>query len=377
MLNATKIKRLKSKDKLYRVNDGDGLYLEVTPGGAKLWRLRYKKPDGKSTMQSLGAYPDVTIDDARDKRDELKNLSDYKNASFEQVAKDWYSTQIYKSEKNKKQVWSMISTYLLPAIGSKRIAIIKPADVLPILKGIEARGKLEQCKRVRTKASQIFRYGVANLLCESDPADLVRDATAKPKPKSHAGITDEKQFKGLLVAIDNADTLNLRTKIALQISPYLFLRSSELRKATEDMIDWKKKVLVIPGDIMKRDRDHVVPLHPSAVKLLKHAIDIKTEVSDLIFPGFRKGRSLSENTFNQALRSLGYDGETHVHHGFRVSFSTLGREVHRYENDLIERQLAHVQKDSVRAAYDRSYRLEDRTVMMHNWGDYLNRLRQI
>jgi len=375
MLNATKIKRLKPKEKLYRVNDADGLYLEITPTGSKLWRVRYKKPDGKSTMQSLGSYPDVSIDDARTKRDELKSQSHFENTTFEEAAKAWYSTQTYKSEKNEKQVWSMIDRYLVPRLGDMKISMIKASDILPILKEIEERGKLEQCKRVRTKASQIFRYGIANLMCEYDPAYLVRDATAKPKPKSRAAITDEKGFKALLGTIDLAETLHTGTKIALQISPYVFLRSAEIRKTTMDMIDFKKRLWTLPASAMKTKRDHLVPLHDTVIDLLKLAIQFKDPDSNLIFNGLRKGRPLSENTFNLALRSLGYDGDRHVHHGFRSSFSTLAREVHRFENDLIERQLAHVQKDSVRAAYDRSYRLEDRAAMMMAWGDYLDRLK--
>jgi len=376
MLNNTQIKRLKPKEKRYRVLDYDGLYLEIKPSGGKFWRLRFIKADGKPTMKSLGEYPGVSIEQARTERDDQKRAHDYESTTFKEAAKAWYLTQTYTSEKNKKQVWNMIDRYLIPSLGDLKMSMIKAGDILPILKGIEKRGKLEQCKRVRTKASQIFRYGIANLMCEYDPAYLVRDATEKPKPKSRAGITDKKQFKGLLVAIDQADTLNLVTKIALQLSPYVFLRSVELRSITDEMIDFKSGLLTLPAINMKKKRDHVVPLHPTAAALLKQAIGVRTEESNLVFPGFRKGRLLSENTFNQALRVLGYDGDTHVHHGFRTSFSTLAREVHRFENDLIERQLAHVQKDSTRAAYDRSYRLEDRSSMMLQWGDYLDRLRK-
>lgn len=375
MLNATKIKRLKPKEKLYRVVDSDGLYLEITPTGSKLWRARYKKPDGKSTMQSLGRYPDVSIEEARERRDELISQADYKSTTFKEAAKAWYGTQTYASEKNKKQVWAMIERYLLPTIGDKQIAQVKPSDILPILKGIEKRGKLEQCKRVRTKASQIFRYGIANLMCDGDPAYLVRDATTKPTPTSRAALTEEKDFKELLVAIDQADNIRLTTKIALQISPYVFLRSAELRKSTVDMIDFKAGVWTVPARMMKMKRDHMVPLHPTVIELLNQAIDIREPGTDLIFPGLRKGRPMSENTLNIALRAIGYSGDQHVHHGFRSSFSTLAREVHRFEDDLIERQLAHVEKNNTKAAYDRSYRLEDRATMMNAWGDYLDSLR--
>ena len=377
MLNNTQIKRLKPKEKRYRVLDHDGLYLEIKPSGGKFWRLRYIKADGKPTMKSLGEYPGVSIEQARTERDDQKRAHDYESTTFIDAAKAWYSTQTYTSEKNKKQVWNMIDRYLVPRLGDLKMSMIKASDILPILKDIEERGKLEQCKRVRTKASQIFRYGIANLMCEYDPAYLVRDATAKPKPKSRAAITDEKGYQALLATIDLAEDLHPGTKIALQISPYVFLRSTEIRRTTEDMIDFKKRLWTIPASLMKKKRDHLVPLHDSVIDLLKLAIEFKDPDSDLIFSGLRKGRPLSENTFNLALRSLGYDGDRHVHHGFRSSFSTLAREVHRFENDLIERQLAHVQKDSARAAYDRSYRLEDRTAMMMEWGDYLDKLKAV
>ncbi len=153
----------------------------------------------------------------------------------------------------------------------------------------------------------------------------------------------------------------------------MVLRSGEIRNIRPDQVDFDKGLLVIPADIMKTKKDHLVPLHSSVVRLFELALEFSS--NDFIFPGARRGRPISENTLNMALRSLGYDKDTVVFHGFRSSFSTLGREVHRFEDDLIERQLAHIDRNAVRAAYDRSHRLEERTAMQQLWGDYLDRLK--
>lgn len=376
MLTNTQIKRLKPKDKTYRIADSDGLALEIRTNGRKFWRWRYQNHDGKWSMKSLGEYPDISIEVARVLRDDQRSTSDFAKATFEDAAKQWYATQSYTSDKNAKQVWSMIDTYLLPRLGGVRMADIKAQDILPILKDIEKRGKLEQCKRVRTKASQIFRYGVANLMCEYDPTLSLKDATAKPKAQKRSAIIDEYGFARLLKTIEAAQHLSPSVKIGLQLSAHVFLRSSELRKTTVDMIDLNNRLWTLPAEIMKKKKDHMVPLSDQVIELLKKAFEYKDPLSNLLLPGHRRGRPLSENTFNVALSSMGITGDLHVQHGFRASFSTLGREIHRFDNDLIERQLAHVQKDSVRAAYDRSYRIEDRAVMLQTWSDYLDRLLQ-
>jgi len=376
VLNKTAIRNLRAKPKVYRALDSNGLYLEVRTTGEKYWRLRYTKPDGRRTLVSLGHYPDVSIEAARESRDSKLRVQDYQHTAFREAAEQWYARQSFASVKNRKQVWNMIERYLLPTLGDMRMSEIKPADILPILKDIERRGMLEQCKRVRGKASQIFRYGVANLMCEFDPAHLLRDATKKPRATSRAAITEEAPFRRLLRSIDQATHLNAVVKMALQISPYVFLRSAELRNSTVGMLDFDKKLWVIPGDHMKMKRDHIIPLHDTVIERLQKMLEYSSgDPEELIFPGMRKGRPLSENTFNVALRSLGYDGDTHVHHGFRASFATLGREVHQFDDILIERQLAHVDNNQVRAAYDRSYRIDARATMLRHWGDYLDQLR--
>lgn len=373
MLNKTAIKRLRPRDKMYRILDGDGLYLEVRTNGEKYWRFRFKKLDGKNTMVSLGRYPDIGIEESRIERDFRRRQLLYGDISFAEVSRQWHEHKHYNSEKNSMLEWSRVDNYLIPRLGRMKITEIRPANILPILKTIEASGHLELARRVRSIASQIFRYGVVNLMCDSDPAGLLVGATKRPVVRHMPAITDEVGFKGLLQAIEKADSLMPSVKFCLQVAPYVVLRSGEIRHIRPDQIDFDKRLLVIPADIMKTKKDHLVPLHSSVVRLLELALELSND--DFIFPGARRGRPISENTLNMALRSLGYDKDTAVFHGFRSSFSTLGREVHRFEDDLIERQLAHIDRNAVRAAYDRSHRLEERTAMQRLWGDYLDRLK--
>ena len=373
MLNNTKIKRLRAKSKPYRVLDGDNLYIEVKPNGGKFWRWRYKKPNGNSTMSSLGQWPGVDVDAARLERDLRKKQAEYGNATFGDAAAQWFAAQNYRSEKNAALVWRRTELYLLPKLGPMMIANIKPIDVLPILKHIEAAGHLELARRVRTIASQIFRYGVVNLMCDTDPAGLLQGATRMPTVKHMPAITDEQGFGHLLRAIDTADHLMTTVRCCLQVAPYVALRSGEIRNSKPEHLDMKRKIWILPAEFMKMKKDHLVPLHDSAIPILKAALEFSD--GQYIFSGQRKGRPISENSLNVALRSLGFDKDTMVFHGFRSSFSTLGREILRFEDELIERQLAHVDKNSVRAAYDRSYRLEERAAMMRRWGDYLDGLR--
>ena len=373
MLNKTAIKRLRPRDKMYRILDGDGLYLEVRTNGEKYWRFRFKKLDGKNTMVSLGRYPDIGIEESRIERDFRRRQLLYGDISFAEVSRQWHEHKHYNSEKNSMLEWSRVDNYLIPRLGRMKITEIRPANILPILKTIEASGHLELARRVRSIASQIFRYGVVNLMCDSDPAGLLVGATKRPVVRHMPAITDEAGFKGLLQAIEKADSLMPSVKFCLQVAPYVVLRSGEIRHIRPDQIDFDKRLLVIPADIMKTKKDHLVPLHSSVVRLLELALELSND--DFIFPGARRGRPISENTLNMALRSLGYDKDTAVFHGFRSSFSTLGREVHRFEDDLIERQLAHIDRNAVRAAYDRSHRLEERTAMQRLWGDYLDRLK--
>jgi integrase len=370
MLTTSQINRIKAPSKPTRHVDSDGLYLEVTPSGKKHWRYRYKNYDDKWTMKSLGQYPAIPLERARELRDELKSIAEYKPVSFKQAASEWLEHKGYSSSKNIKITQRRIDTYLSPKLGDMPLTTIKPRDILPILKQLEARGYLELARRVQNIASQIFKYGVQNLYCESNPAQPLQGCTKKPQVKHMAAITEENAFANLLKRIDHADHLMPSVKLCLQLAPYVFLRSESIRMAKPEHVDLDRKLWIIPKD--KMGREHWIPLTDPVLRLLHLAV----EQSDgcYLFNGARPNRPLSENTLNVALRSLGIDKNTHVFHGFRSSFSTLARERLRLPNDLIELQLGHIEGNQVKAAYDRSQRLEERREMMDVWSSYLQRL---
>lgn len=372
MLTNTQIKRFKSTQKLQRHLDADGLYLEVTSKGSKIWRYRYQNYAGTWTMKSLGKFPDIPLERARELRDDLKSIKDYKEISFEQTALEWLDYKGYSSEKNKQIILRRIERYLLPELQDRVLSHIRPRDILPILKRIEARGYLDLARRVQNIASQIFIYGVQNLYCESNPAQLLQGSTKKPTVTHMPAIVNEESFSQLLKTIDQAEHLMPSVKLCLQIAPYVFLRSASIRMAKPEHIDLDQKLWIIPKD--KMGREHWIPLTESMVKILKQALELSD--GDYLFNGARPHKPLSENTLNIALRSIGIDKKVHVFHGFRSSFSTLAREKLRLDNDLIEVQLGHIEGNKVKAAYDRSQRLEERKEMMQVWSNYVDFLKK-
>ena len=371
MLTITKINRFKTPNKIERHIDSDGLYLEVTPAGSRSWRYRYKSFTGSWTMKSLGAYPQVSLELARELRDELKNITEYKDVTFEKTASEWLEYKGYSSSKNRQIVQRRIENYLLPKLGGMTLSHIKPRDILPILKQIEVRGYLELARRVQNICSQIFKYGVQNLYCETNPAEPLQGCTKKPRVRHMPAITEEGAFANLLQRIDHAEHLMPSVKLCLQVAPFVFLRSESIRMAKPEHIDFDRKLWIIPRD--KMGREHWIPLTEPLIKLLELAVDQSD--GEYLFNGARPHRPLSENTMNIALRSLGVDKNTHVFHGFRSSFSTLAREHCRLAGDLIELQLGHMESNQIKAAYDRSQRLEERRELMEAWSDYLERLK--
>ncbi len=371
MLTTTKINRLKTPTKIQRHIDSDGLYLEVTPSGSKSWRYRYKSFTGSWTMKSLGAYPLIPLEHARELRDEFRDVAQYQEVTFDQASSEWLEYKGYTSSKNKQIVQRRIENYLLPKLEGMTLSHIKPRDILPILKQIEARGYLELARRVQNITSQIFKYGVQNLYCETNPAEPLQGCTKRPRVRHMPAITEEKVFANMLQRIDHAEHLLPSVKQCLQVAPFVFLRSESIRMAKPEHIDFGRKLWIIPKD--KMGREHWIPLTAPVIKLLELALDQSD--GEYLFNGSRPSRPLSENTLNIALRSLGIDKNTHVFHGFRASFSTLAREHCRLPGDLIELQLGHMEGNQVKAAYDRSQRLEERREMMEAWSSYLVELK--
>lgn len=272
MLTNSKINRFKRSSKLQRHLDADGLYLEVSPVGSKKWRYRYKNFEGNWTMKSLGSYPQINLERARELRDDFKSIKDYKEVSFEQATLEWLDYKGYSSTKNKQIILRRIQTYLLPVLGECILSHIRPRDILPILKRIEARGYLDLARRVQNITSQIFKYGVQNLYCETNPAEPLQGSTKKPQVTHMPAIVDEEGFSQLLKTIDQADHLMPSVKLCLQIAPYVFLRSASIRMAKPEHIDFQNKLWVIPKD--KMGREHWIPLTNPMIEILEQAIQL-------------------------------------------------------------------------------------------------------
>ncbi len=395
-LSDTKIRSLKagikpdgtSTAKAYKVTDEKGLYIEVKPSGSKLWRFKYRY-GGKEKLLSVGIYPDVSLKDARAKRDELRKQvasgvdpSDLRKAeklvkagmdSFEFVAREWHSKhKINWSESHATRTLSRLQNDVFPWIGNKNIGEIKPPELLQVLRRVESRGALETAHRIHQVCGQIFRYAVATGRAERDSAADLKGALPPAKPKHHASIVDPKKIGELLRAIGSYSGAFV-TSCALKLAPLVFVRPGELRNAEWSEFDLEKAEWRIPAEKMKMKTLHIVPLSKQAILILEELKPL-TGSGKYLFPSTRtKTRPMSENTVNAALRRLGYSKEDMTGHGFRSMASTLLNE-QGWNKDAIERQLAHSERDGVRAAYNYAEYLPERKRMMQAWADYLDGL---
>jgi integrase len=389
MLTDTAIRAAKPREKAYKLFDGLGLYLEVTPTGSKLWRLKYRH-DGRENRLALGAYPDTSLKLAREHRDAARrglaagiDPSIQRQAeklatanTFEAVAREWLPLQEKKLAKSTyaKAVWTF-ETLVFPYIGSRPIAKLGAMDVLKVLKRIEGRGIHETAHRTRQRCAQVFRYAVQTGRAERDPTVDLKGALAPVVCEHHASITEPKRIGELLRAIDGY-TGHFVTAYALKLAPLLFVRPGELRHAewTEFDLESVEALWRIPAEKMKMGEQHVVPLSAQALVLLRELHSVSGR-GRYVFPSVRSGsRPMSDNTVNAALRRMGYTTEEMTGHGFRSLASTCLNE-QGYHPDLIELQLAHAERNQVRAAYNKAQRLPERRKMMEAWAVYLDGLR--
>lgn len=376
-------------NKAYRVTDEKGLYIEVKPNGSKLWRFKYRI-FGKEKLLSLGIYPDVSLKKARDKRDELrKHVADgidpsdlRKNEklalagmeSFEFVAREWHTKhKINWSESHALRTLTRLENDVFPWLGKKNIGDIKPPELLQVLRRVESRGALETAHRIHQVCGQIFRYAVATGRAERDSAADLKGALPPAKPKHHASIVEPKKVGELLRAINDYSGAFV-TLCALKLAPLLFVRPGELRHAEWVEFDLESGEWRIPASKMKMKTIHIVPLSKQAVSIIRE-LEPLTGAGKYLFPSMRSNnRPMSENTVNGALRRLGYSKEDMTGHGFRSMASTLLNE-QGWNPDAIERQLAHSERDGVRAAYNYAEYLPERKKMMQAWADYLDGLK--
>ena len=383
------LRAAKPHEKPYKLGDGGGLYLLVTPNGALWWRLKYQF-EGREKLVSLGVYPRVSLQDARAMRDEAKNAiakginpsakrqaEKFSTANtFEAVGREWLSLQEKKlaPATYAKAAWTL-ETLVYPYIGSRPIAQLGATDVLKVLKRIEERGFHETAHRARQRCSQVFRYAVQTERAIHDVTADLRGALAPVVSEHHAAITEPARIGELLRAIDGY-TGHIVTAFALKLAPLLFVRPGELRHAEWAEFDsegpeaqWR-----IPAEKMKMGEQHIVPLSKQALALLRE-LQLRTGYSPYLFPSIlSRSRPMSDNTVNAALRRLGYTSDEMTGHGFRSLASTCLNE-QGFHPDLIELQLAHAERNKVRAAYNKAQRLPERRKMMQAWADYLDGLR--
>lgn len=392
-LTETAIRALKPRPKPYKVADEKGLYLLVTPAGGKLWKLKFRNGTGIEKKLSLGAYPGLGLKDARDNRDNArsalaksvdpaeKKQSDKRAAKINAANSFSVIAQAY-IEKNRsdgkaeatviKRQWFL--GLVERAIGHRPIAEIQPYEILDAVRPYEAAKNHEKSHRTLQFVGQVFRFAVANQLAPRDPTRDLRGALVNRKPKHLAAILEPKRVGELLRAIEGYEG-QPSTLLALKLSPLVFVRPGELRRAEWSEIDLDAAVWRIPAAKMKGRLEHAVPLCSQAIEILKLA-KLASGGTRFVFPSIRSPKSpMSENTVNAALRRLGFSGDEMTAHGFRAMASTLLNESGKWSSDAIERALAHKDKDSVRAAYHRGAHWLERVEMAQWWGDHLDALR--
>jgi integrase len=395
-LSEPQVRSAKSSESAYKLYDSEGLFLLVTPSGGKIWRFRFKM-DGKEKLLSLGAYPKVGLTAARKKRNAaLEKLQEgvdpamerrevkiarvqAKWHTFKAVALEWHQLHFHEwTPGYAKQIMNRLEADVFPKIGNDNVSEIKPAKMLAVLKAVEARGVLETNRRLKQYCSAIFRFGIASQYCEHDPAAPLKGALkAPPRPKHHKALAPT-EVGDFLIRLGDYDG-EPETRIAINLALLLVPRTTELRAATWtefDRLDGEEEegLWRIPADRMKMSEAHLVPLSRQSRLLLLELKEI-TGKSRYLFPSNTQEGFMSNNTMLFALYRMGFHGRTTTH-GFRRLFSTEANE-HGWNEDWVERQLAHDERDRVRAAYNAAQYLSNRREMMQWWADRLGLLRQL
>ncbi len=390
MLTDTEIRAAKPRQKAAKLFDERGLYLEVTPTGGKWWRLKYRF-SGKEKRLSLGVYPDVSLKDARARRDAARKLvadgidpSENRKAqaiakqdraanSFEVVAREWYAKHAPNwAEHHGDRIIRRFERDIFPWIGGKPIADVAAPELLAVVRRIESRGALETAHRALGNCGQVFRYAVATGRAERDPTSDLRGALPPVKGEHFAATTEPKRVAEILRAMDGYEG-TLTVRCALRLAPLVFVRPGELRKAEWadidlDAAEWRYTVT-------KTNTPHIVPLSRQAVEILRELQPL-TGRRQFVFSGARSnGRPMSDNAILAAMRRMSIGKEEMSTHGFRAVARTILDEVLGVRPDYIEHQLAHAVRDPNGRAYNRTAHLPERRKMMQQWADYLDKLK--
>lgn len=405
-LTATQVKNIKQNGRVQKISDGGGLYMHVTPSGSRLWRMNYRLYQKQRTA-SFGAYPDVSLAEAREMRDEAKRLirsgidpvahaKEVRAAAeaqlraeevagtetFEALSRAWIAKRTRENASKKTiEKYGWLQRLASSEIGSMDPMQIEAPDILPLLERLEIEGKLDAGQRVRTFVGQVMRYGVATGRAKFDPTPSLRGAIASPTATSHAAIIDRDEFGEFLRRCDDYSG-HAVTVIAMQLAPLVVLRSSEIRMGVWSEVDFDTQIWRVPQERMKGDHpgDQIVPLSRQAVALLLKLKAITGRRKFMFETMNAPGTPLAENTINQGYRRMGYLKNQMTLHGNRTVFSThaneaLDEEERRlFDSDWIERQLAHVD-DSVRGRYNAAEYLAPRRRMMKWWSDQCDEMR--
>ena len=394
-LTALEVTKSKAAEKPQRLADGGNMYLLIQPNGAKYWRMDYRLAGKRKTL-AIGVYPDISLADARERREQARKLIangvdpvEVKHAqaasivantenSFEVIAREWFVRHAPNwKENHSSKIIARLEKDVFPWIGNRPIADITAPALLAAIRKIEARGALETAHRALACCGQVFRYAVATGRAERDPTGDLRGALPPVKKEKHfAAITDTKKVGELLRDIEGYQGSYI-VKGAFKLSPLLFVRPGELRKMEWTELDLDKSEWIIPADKMKMGVTHIVPLAKQAVAVLREMLPL-TGRSKYVFHGERDhDRPMSDNAIRSALRRMGWANDEMTPHGFRAMASTILDNM-GYKQEWLERQLAHEEPNKIKAAYKReAWRmyLPERTAMMQAWADYLDKLK--
>ncbi|OKP00280.1 tyrosine-type recombinase/integrase [Xenorhabdus eapokensis] len=403
-LTARQVETAKPKEKTYKLADGGGLYLEITSRGSKYWRMKYHRPtDKKEDRMAFGVYPAVSLAEARAKRDEAKKLmaqgidpkaekkspsSPAKVNTFEQVARVWHASNKRWDENYRQTILRSLEKYIFPCIGTRDITTLRTSQLLAPIKAIDEQGKHEIAQRLCQRITSIMRYAVQNDILEYNPANDMAGALTTAKCHHRPALSHEylPDFLRRLSAYRG----RLIFKIAVELTLLTFVRISELRFARWQEIDLENALWKIPATRtpingvpfsergMKMKTDHIVPLSHQAIRLIKTLHKLSGN-GDVMFPGAHYStKVIDATTVNRILRNIGYDTKTEIcGHGFRTMARGAMGESGLWSDDAIERQLSHIERNSVRAAYiHTSKHLDERRLMMQWWADYLDANRE-
>jgi integrase len=387
-LSQFSITNAKPKEQPYMLSDGDGLHLYIYKTGSKLWRIRYRF-NGKANMLSLGSFPAVSLLAARKKRDAIKEqlasnidpslrkkldritaVTSARN-TFGAIADEYLANQ----QKNgaaaqtlSKNKW-MLEDLAAP-LRNRPVADIKSAEILDLLKKIEASGRRDTAHRLRSVIGAIFRYAIATLRAETDPTYALRGALLKVKVKHRAAITDEKELGAFLIGLDQYEGWPI-LQSAMKFLVLTMTRPGDVRGMKRTEVDFEKRLWRIPADRMKMRQPHDVPLSRQALAILEEVWPLNEE-HELVFPSLRSHKKpLSENAFNSVLRNMGYPQEKVTAHGFRATASTILNS-RGFEPDVIEAALAHQDQNEIRRIYNRARYMPERVKLLQSWADLLD-----